>query len=194
MADSVADLIAGSEPAVIGVDIPIGLPDRGPRKADLAARKRLGRRAATVFITPTRAALAAADYQSALAISREITGRGISAQAFGLARYALEVDRLRADLAGRLFEIHPEVSFSELNGSVVLQPKRSVAGQIIRRTLLADVGLNLPEGAQGRAQVDDVLDAAVVAWSAWRIHRGVARSMPKTAERFSDGYPAAIWF
>lgn len=41
--------------AVIGIDLPIGLPDGAtPRTADLLARRRLGTRASTVFLTPPR--------------------------------------------------------------------------------------------------------------------------------------------
>ncbi len=44
---------------VIAIDIPIGLPDTGRRRADLLARKAAGPRWASVFITPVRAALEA---------------------------------------------------------------------------------------------------------------------------------------
>lgn len=58
----------------IFVDIPIGLPN-GPegRLCDREARKRLrGRRAATVFPAPVRAALAADTYEDANRISRDV--------------------------------------------------------------------------------------------------------------------------
>jgi predicted RNase H-like nuclease len=41
--------------------------------------------------------------------------------------------------------------------------------------------------------VDDVLDAAAVAWSASRVARGAARRLPAAPERFSDGIDCAIW-
>jgi predicted RNase H-like nuclease len=41
--------------------------------------------------------------------------------------------------------------------------------------------------------VDDVLDAAAVAWTAVRVARGVARHLPDPPERFSDGIDCAIW-
>ena len=40
---------------------------------------------------------------------------------------------------------------------------------------------------------DDVVDAAAAAWSARRIARGAARSMPDPPERSSDGRPVAVW-
>src|SRR5215831_2751594 len=57
-----------SAPAVIAVDIPIGLPGRiagSGRSCDIAARRLLGPRAASVFAVPARAAFDAADYPSA---------------------------------------------------------------------------------------------------------------------------------
>jgi predicted RNase H-like nuclease len=43
------------------------------------------------------------------------------------------------------------------------------------------------------AAVDDVLDAAVVAWSGRRVLSGQADSLPDPPEVFSDGWPSAIW-
>ena len=41
--------------------------------------------------------------------------------------------------------------------------------------------------------VDDVLDAAAVAWTARRVAAGAARRLPAEPERFSDGVDCAIW-
>jgi len=41
--------------------------------------------------------------------------------------------------------------------------------------------------------VDDILDAAVAAWTARRVARGQALSMPDPPEIFSDGLLCAIW-
>jgi predicted RNase H-like nuclease len=51
--------------ALIGVDIPIGLPESGARAADLAARAFVGPRRSSVFPTPTRVAIASATYADA---------------------------------------------------------------------------------------------------------------------------------
>ncbi|MGH9461043.1 MAG: DUF429 domain-containing protein [Vicinamibacteria bacterium] len=40
---------------------------------------------------------------------------------------------------------------------------------------------------------DDVLDAAAASWSAARIARGEAASLPAPPERDANGYPMAIW-
>jgi predicted RNase H-like nuclease len=65
-----------------------------------------------------------------------------------------------------------------------------------RRRLLAGAGITVPDdlGPPGElAGVDDVLDAAVVAWTASRAARGVARSLPDPPEPGGDGLPCAIW-
>ncbi len=189
---------------VVGIDMPIGLADRTDRAADLAARELLGRRASTVFLTPVRSALAEPTHARASQRNRELTGRGISAQAFALRPRILEVDAwLRAhrqpgaDAAGpEVLEVHPELAFQTMAGQPLEAPKRRWAGAIQRRTLLAARGIALPDnlGAAGRAAgVDDVLDAAAVAWTARRFARGEAMSVPDPPEVFSDGIPAAIW-
>ena len=56
LADLRAGLALGAD--VVAVDIPIGLPDAGPRRCDQLARARLGPRGSSVFPAPVRAALA----------------------------------------------------------------------------------------------------------------------------------------
>ena len=45
------------EPLIIAIDIPIGLPEAGPRMCDIEARKLLGPRRSSVFPAPIRPAL-----------------------------------------------------------------------------------------------------------------------------------------
>ena len=87
------------------------------------------------------------------------------------------------------------MSFSLLTGAPIMAGKRSAAGLAARRQALSDAGIVAPTDlveARGVA-VDDVLDAAVVAWSAQRIAAGRARSFPDPPERLPDGRLAAIW-
>jgi predicted RNase H-like nuclease len=87
------------------------------------------------------------------------------------------------------------VSFSLLTGATIMAGKRSAAGSAARRLALADAGIAVPTNlaeARGVA-LDDVLDAAAVAWSARRIAAGRARSFPDPPERLADGRLAAIW-
>lgn len=73
--DLVEEASNGGPLAVIAVDIPIGLPDKGRRKADILARRAVGSLWPSVFMTPVRPALEAADYATAAGFSRHLAGR-----------------------------------------------------------------------------------------------------------------------
>jgi predicted RNase H-like nuclease len=63
-----------------------------------------------------------------------------------------------------------------------------------RRRLLAEAGIELPdELSAGQAAADDVLDAAIAAWSAARRARGEAVPLPPDPP-VQDGRPVAIWY
>lgn len=172
--------------AAVGIDIPIGLPDAGPRAADVAARAFVGPRRGSVFPTPPRVALLAASYAEA----RQIVP-SLSAQSFALGKKILEVERC---LEERVFEVHPEVSFAALAGRHLRHSKRSWNGQMERRRLLSVAGIVLPdELAAGEAAADDVLDAAVAAWTAARQANGEAATLPVDPPLL-DGRPVAIWY
>lgn len=192
----VAQAIADGPLDVVGVDMPIGLPDSGYRHADVLAREVVGRLRSSVFMTPTRRALEAPNHATASALNRELTGAGISIQAFGLKPKLAEVERWAPGAQVRVVEVHPEVSFVHLAGGRLEPSKKTWAGATLRRRLLADAGIVLGDdlGSPGRAAaVDDVLDAAVAAWSARRVATGAAIVRPDPPESFSDGWPAAIW-
>ena len=194
--DLVEDASSGGPLAVIAVDIPIGLPDTGRRQADVVARKAVGPRWASVFITPVRPALEAPDYASAAGLSRRLAGEGISRQAFALQPKILEVDQWVRQAPHRVVEVHPEASFAQLAGTALQSRKSSWAGAALRRRLPAGAGIDLPDdlGRAGeKATVDDVLDAAAAAWTALRVLRGQARTCPNPPETFSDGLASAIW-
>ena len=183
--------------ALVAVDIPIGLPERGWRQADAAARQFLRGQASSVFSTPPRPVVEAPSYQEANRRCRALTGQGLSRQAFALARKILDVDRSRAEVGARLYEVHPEVSFRALATTPLQAGKRTWTGHMQRRALLEQAGIVVPAdpGPAGRmAGVDDVLDAAVAAWSAQRIAAGTARSLPDPPERDREGRAVAIWY
>ena len=181
---------------VVAVDIPIGLPSVGRRKADDLARQAIGPRRSSVFTTPVRAALSSPTHAEASEINRKLAGEGVSAQAFALRGRIFEVDDWVRTSNYRAIEIHPEVSFALLAGGHVLSRKSSWAGAKERERLLRDADIRLGDtiGAAGhQAAVDDVLDAAVAAWSAWRYLHAQAVSLPSPPEVMPDGWPAAIW-
>jgi predicted RNase H-like nuclease len=182
--------------AVVGVDMPIGLPDRGLRRADVLARAAVGPLWPSVFMTPVREALLAADHATASAINRARTGQGVSMQAWRLKPKLLQVERWAWRAPCRVVEIHPEVCFARLAGGPLTARKSTWAGAERRRALLAGAGIGLAGdlgGAAASAGVDDVLDAGAAAWAARRVLRGDARPLPDPPETFSDGWPSAIW-
>ena len=181
---------------VVAIDMPIGLPDAGRRQADVLARALAGPRRASVFMTPVRAALAEEEYAAATAVNVKLAGEGISRQAYGLRAKILQVDQRVRHAPYRVVEIHPEVSFACLAGKPLDVSKSTWAGVARRRHLLAGAGIVLaddlgPAGQQ--ASVDDILDAAVAAWTALRVASGQARPSPGAPEMFSDGLSCAIW-
>jgi predicted RNase H-like nuclease len=79
-------------------------------------------------------------------------------------------------------------------GQPLAPPKTSWLGVAIRRRLLAEARIDLPDNFGGPANyvpVDDLLDAAAAAWSAARVARGEADSLPEPPEML-DGTAAAI--
>lgn len=192
----VAAAESDGEVAVVGIDIPIGLPTTGRREADVSARRTVGERWRSVFLTPIRAALEAPTYAEANALARQVIGKGISRQAYGLRTKILEVDAWLRTAERTVIEVHPEVSFRCLKGKPLPHPKSTWAGIEERRGLLRDVGIELPADlgeAGARAAVDDVLDAAAVSWTADRYAAGRATSLPEVPEQYDDGPAAAIW-
>jgi predicted RNase H-like nuclease len=165
-----------TDAVVIGVDVPIGLPDVGSRRrADLEARAVIGARRASVFFTPPRAALEAPTYTEARTLAP-----GASAQGWALRASILDVDRVRDQ---RVREVHPEVSFAVLAGRPLAAAKRTWNGQRERLQLLAGAGIEIPDVLDaGLVAADDVLDAAVAAWTATRVARGEHITLPSEPE------------
>jgi predicted RNase H-like nuclease len=178
---------------IVAVDIPIGLPERGRRRADEMVRNFIGVRRSSVFFAPPRRVIEQATYGQALSLSRQRYGLGISAQAYALRAAVMESAGV-ADEDGRVFEVHPEASFREMAGEPLAYAKRTWNGQMMRRALLAEEGIDIPDdlGEAGLAAADDVLDAAAAAWSARRLALGEAFSLPDPPQRLG-GRDVAIW-
>ncbi len=179
---------------VVGIDIPIGLPDTTTRQADALARAALPGKASSVFTTLTRAAYEAEDRAAADGVNRGLSGQGVGAQAFALRAKILEVDRwLRTRPTVEVLEAHPEVSFAAMAGSPLAPGKKTEAGRDARLAALAAAGIARPSVLSGSGYgPDDVLDACAVAWTAHRRAVGLSHSLPDPPEVFSDGIRAAI--
>ncbi len=157
-------------PQLVLVDIPIGLCD-GPRACDTEARALLGAARSRVFPAPCRAAAEAATYPEANRLSKQITGKGLSKQAWNITAKIRQVDRfLRSTPAARgvVRECHPEVCFAGLLGRPILASKKTDDGFEERANALAAVFAP----ALGRGSL--VLDAVEEAMHRWP-RRSLAR-------------------
>lgn len=155
------DVLEAADGGVVGIDIPIGLPDvgGGPRACDVEARRLLpvGRKS-SVFPAPARGADVAR----------------MSRQTFNILPKIAEVDALMTpSLQSRVVEVHPEVSFGAMAGAAMSHGKRTAPGRAER---LAALGLSAVPVVRGAA-ADDVLDSLAVLWTAQRVARGSERRL-----------------
>lgn len=182
--------------AIIAVDIPLGLLDKGFRLADTAARSLLGPRRNSVFRTAPRPVLFADSHSAANILHRRLTGMGLSQQSFALGKRIVEAEALYSDDSLPLFEVHPELSFTMMGDGPPKAGKKSWHGQRDRMARLQSAGIVIPAeiGVAGQVGADDVLDAAAAAWSAHRIATKVARSVPDPPQINERGQRLAIWY
>lgn len=169
-----------AEDAAVMVDMPIGLTDdNSVRECDARAREALRPyRASSVFGVPAREVTRCAEYPLANRLSRELSGKGISKQAFYLFPKIRELDDwlLSSDRKGLWAECHPEVAFARLNGGVPLrESKKTEAGSLARQSLLRELGstgLSIREALQAYRRkdvsADDLVDALVCLLTAER--------------------------
>lgn len=202
---SAAELIRDNLTAtVITVDVPIGLTEYGPREADRLARKLLGwPRSSSVFSAPVRQILGAQSQAEASRLQRAIDGRGFGVQGYAILPKIREWDDLlRADMEARtiVYEVHPEVCFGAMRGGRGIEaPKKSSAGREFRKNLLGSIFGNdsvedfMRERPNG-VSIDDLLDAAAALWTATRISKGTAISLPQRPTIDSHGLTTAIWY
>ena len=207
--EAIAD--APEHPAVIAVDMPIGLPERtegSGRLPERLIRPLLGERQSSVFAIPSRRAVEALDYGEACAIAAATSdpSRKVSRQGFAIFPKIREVDallRARPDLMPRVYEVHPELAFWALNGGHAPDRPKKVKGapygpgMALRRDLLKESGL-LPDALidspppRGAAE-DDLLDALAGLTVALDLARGGGQSFPDPPGRDAHGLPVAIW-
>jgi predicted RNase H-like nuclease len=162
---------------IVGIDMPLGLLEKGWREADRAARGLLGPRRSSVFAIPPRAVWAEASYPLANERCRELTAQGLSIQAWGLRARLLEANQYRETCGHPLYEVHPELAFAAMAGRPLAHSKHTPAGRDLRRQLLSRAGIEIPAVTPARL-AGDVLDAAAVAWSARRVAAGRAVTVP----------------
>jgi len=195
---AVADALRGRFDRA-GIDIPIGMTDDGERACDLLAREKLRPHASRVFTGARRWLWQ--EFDDPDRANKEALRRGqkrVSRQLWHLGRKIMEVDAfLRAHPPIDIREVHPELVFWRLNGHRPLPPKKSEAGDALRRRLLGgqgfgEIGHWLKEARIGTgAGRDDVLDACAVAIAA----RDPVGSLPEGTPPLDEfELPMRIWF
>lgn len=166
--------------ASVMIDMPIGLTDgHSVRDCDALAREHLRPyRSSSVFGVPARQVTRCTDYQHANSLSRELSGKGISKQAYYLFPKIRELDDwlMSGERQGRWSECHPEVAFASLNGGeALMESKKTESGNQVRQKLLAELGEIQPAIETALATyrrkdvlADDLLDALVCLLTAER--------------------------
>ena len=195
-----AELLATWAGIPIAIDMPIGLATCGPRASDLLVRSCLGPRRASVFPPPPRAALCARSYTEACELRRQVEGKAVSAQAWGIFAKIAEVDALMTpELQELVIEAHPELCFTMMNGRTPSSfGKKTEGGRQERISLLerhlsgavAPLSSRRPPGSAA----DDLLDALAVLWTAERYQRREALRLPEIVERDERGLRMEIWY
>jgi predicted RNase H-like nuclease len=174
-----AAVLAVPDVEVIGIDMPVGLAEAGPRACDVAARRLLGRAGSSVFPAPLRQVLGSGSYADACAVSRTASGRALSRQAWALVPAIRSLDDALGDPPDpRVVEVHPELAFRALDERV--RDRKTTARGTGQRLRALTAVMNVVEAladAPARVPIVDALDASAAAWSAQRIADGVASSV-----------------
>ena len=185
----------------IAVDIPIGLPDSGPRVCDLEARRLLQKpRSSSVFPPPVRSALIANNYRQACARNRRACGKGLTIQTYTILKKIREVDDvITRENQSWIHEVHPELCFWALNTTKAMRySKRKAKGREERQKLLLacypTIKNHIMELDHAEARVDDLLDAAIAAWTAERIAKGKAGRIPENPVVDRNGLRMEMWY
>ncbi|MEJ2226037.1 MAG: DUF429 domain-containing protein, partial [Syntrophobacterales bacterium] len=187
--------------ALILVDIPIGLPEAAnDRACDKAARKILGPRRSSVFPVPCRAAVSAPNYDAAIKINEQVTGKRIFRATWNLIPRMRQVDEvLQTDPQARevIREAHPEVMFWGLNrGRPLTFSKKTAAGEGERLGILEGVYppakalfSKMKKTLPGKSAVPDDLMDALAAAVTGLMSGGKLKTLPETPERDAHGLP-----
>jgi len=187
----------GAGADAILVDIPIGLPQSDTRACDDEAKTYLQNRGGTVFPVPSRAVVETDTYNKA----REMNGESLGSQSWWHFPRIREVDVFLQDYpeaVKKIYESHPEVCFSKLAGESLVS-KTTDEGLENRLELLenqASLHDRVRECYEKRrdgtdwheriskGRLDDVLDAAVLAYTAASLELG-----PRSTVRSYPAFP-----
>jgi predicted RNase H-like nuclease len=180
-----------------GIDMPIGLPERGSRACDIEARTMLRPHSSRVF-TGARRGLWDHDSQASANETLKRRGEaGISIQLWNLGAKICELDAIMTPaLQLRVREAHPELVFLRLNFGRPLPSKKTEEGIALRMRLLRREGfVELKDWLADRppaVKSDDILDACAVAIAARDFTQG--NVLPRgQAMKDAKGLKMQIW-
>ena len=185
---------------VAAIDMPIGLPRRGERACDLAARRMLKPHSSRVFTGARRGLWGHASHAAANRALRSRGEPGISIQLWHLGNKICELDAaMTPRRQARIREAHPELVFLRLNAGKPLPSKHTGEGIRLRMRLLRaqgfrEIGRWLTRDRLGSgAKADDVLDACAVALAARDFH--LRNVLPRgRADKDARGLKMQIWY
>lgn len=153
------------------IDIPLSFAKNDLRVSEVEAKKRLGKRRSTLFLTPVKEAVFEKNYQKGLEINRKIAGRGFSKQAFFLFPKIQEALFLKEKSFGNFFESHPELCFLGLSGEVAKYSKKTKEGRAERLELIKKLSLEAFSAihkTKHKVFEEDLIDAVLLALAAMK--------------------------
>ena len=181
-----------------GIDMPIGLPERGLRDCDLEARRMLRPHASRVFTGARRGLWDHASHAAANQALKRRGEAGVSVQLWNLGPKIREIDEsITPRLQLRIREAHPELVFLRLNFGRPLPSKKTEEGiaermKLLKRERFSELKQWIAHKPPG-AKPDDILDACAVAIAARDFTSG--HVLPRNgAQKDERGLKMQIWY
>jgi predicted RNase H-like nuclease len=181
-----------------GIDMPIGLPERGLRDCDLEARMMLRPHASRAFTGARRGLWDHASHAAANQALKRRGEAGVSIQLWNLGPKILEIDEsITPRLQLRIREAHPELVFLRLNFGRPLPSKKTEEGiaermKLLKRERFTELKQWIAHKPPG-AKADDILDACAVAIAARDFTSG--HVLPRNgAPKDERGLKMQIWY
>jgi len=172
---------------LIVIDIPIGLPGKGCRRADLEAKRFLKHRHVCVFPAPTRLILDCYSREEACERCIEVGDKRMNVFQWAIRPKVKDIDlvlRQHANVQERVREGHPEVTFALMNQNTPMLSKKKTAGLDDRIRLLRT---HFPDLRTDVRHLEDLLDAYALLWTARRIQLGSERRFPEQPDHDAFG-------
>jgi predicted RNase H-like nuclease len=194
---SISDLLALTFDRA-GIDMPVGLPERGLRDCDLQARTMLRSHASRVFTGARRGLWDHPSFDAANQALKRRGEAGVSIQLWNLGPKILQLDAMMTPpLQRRVREAHPELVFLRLHFGRPLPSKKTEEGialrlRLLRREGFSELGRWIEQRAAG-VKADDILDACAAAVAARDFSNGnVLPHHP--AKKDGKGLKMQIWY